>query len=73
MTKSRLQWLTATLPALLMAAGSGVALAAAPDFKQARAEAEKILIDLVRIDTTNPPGNETPLVPARRHPEAADR
>src|SRR5262245_47681563 len=34
-------------------------VAAAPDFKQARAEAERILADLVRIDTTNPPGNET--------------
>ncbi len=38
--------------------GEGI-FAAAPDFKQARSEAEKILADLVRIDTTNPPGNET--------------
>jgi acetylornithine deacetylase/succinyl-diaminopimelate desuccinylase-like protein len=33
--------------------------AAPPDFKQARAETETILADLVRIDTSNPPGNET--------------
>src|SRR5438270_5575579 len=32
---------------------------AAPDFIQAQAEAVKFLGDLVKIDTSNPPGNET--------------
>src|SRR5258708_28563267 len=31
----------------------------APDFKQAQAEAVKFLADLVKINTSNPPGNET--------------
>lgn len=31
----------------------------APDFDQARTEAVKFLSDLVKIDTSNPPGNET--------------
>lgn len=35
------------------------ARAAAPDFDAARREAVAILRDLVRIDTTSPPGNET--------------
>ena len=30
-----------------------------PDFMKAREEAVRILQDLIRIDTTNPPGNET--------------
>ena len=30
-----------------------------PDFVKAREEAVRILQDLIRIDTTNPPGNET--------------
>ena len=32
---------------------------ALPDFAKAREEAVKTLQDLVRIDTSNPPGNET--------------
>jgi acetylornithine deacetylase/succinyl-diaminopimelate desuccinylase-like protein len=32
---------------------------AAPDFMQAQTEAVKLLGDLVKIDTSNPPGNET--------------
>ena len=32
---------------------------ATPDFAAARDEAAKILADFVRIDTSNPPGNET--------------
>ena len=30
-----------------------------PDFMKAREEAVRILQDVIRIDTTNPPGNET--------------
>ena len=33
--------------------------AAAPDFAKARGETVQLLQDLVRIDTSNPPGNET--------------
>src|SRR5437899_7235959 len=32
---------------------------ATPDFEKAHAEAVKFLADLVKIDTSNPPGNET--------------
>src|SRR5262249_12925093 len=32
---------------------------AAPDFRQAENEAVKFLGELVKIDTSNPPGNET--------------
>src|SRR5258708_30380903 len=32
---------------------------AAPDFTAAQTEAVKFLADLVKIDTSNPPGNET--------------
>ena len=35
-----------------------VATAQTPDFAAAKAEATKMLQDLVRIDTSNPPGNE---------------
>jgi acetylornithine deacetylase/succinyl-diaminopimelate desuccinylase-like protein len=51
--------LVLALLVVLLGSGCGVAFAAGPDFGQARAEAERILGDLVRIDTTNPPGNET--------------
>lgn len=42
---------------VLMLAGSAVAQAS-PDFSKAHDEALKFLTDLVRIDTSNPPGNE---------------
>jgi acetylornithine deacetylase/succinyl-diaminopimelate desuccinylase-like protein len=41
-----------------LAAGSALAQSS-PDFNKARDEAVKFLGDLVRIDTSNPPGNET--------------
>lgn len=41
---------------LLVAAQSAES---SPDFNAARAEAVRILQDLIRIDTSNPPGNET--------------
>ena len=59
MRRSLLILLVARVLVFLAAPLSGVAFAAGPDFKQARAEAEKILGDLVRIDTTNPPGDES--------------
>ena len=43
---------------VLMLAGCAVAQAS-PDFPKAHDEALKFLTDLVRIDTSNPPGNET--------------
>jgi acetylornithine deacetylase/succinyl-diaminopimelate desuccinylase-like protein len=43
---------------VLMLAGLSRAQAA-PDFTAAQAEAVKFLADLVKIDTSNPPGNET--------------
>ena len=55
-----LRGLVAAWLAVMAAPSFDAALfAATPDFKQAHAEAEKILGDLVHIDTTNPPGNET--------------
>ena len=41
------------------AATPSAATAAGPDFTKARAETQQILADLVRIDTSNPPGNES--------------
>jgi acetylornithine deacetylase/succinyl-diaminopimelate desuccinylase-like protein len=45
--------------ALICALLAGTPAVAAPDFADARDEALAILRDLVRIDTSNPPGNET--------------
>jgi acetylornithine deacetylase/succinyl-diaminopimelate desuccinylase-like protein len=57
---------TACLPVLALAflavaigATPAGAATAVPDFAKARAEAQQILADLVRIDTSNPPGNES--------------
>ena len=44
---------------MLLFAGVTAAQQPAPDFKSASQEAVKFLGDLVRIDTSNPPGNET--------------
>lgn len=46
--------------ALILSALAGVSCAQQPlpDFSQARDEAVKFLADLVKIDTSNPPGNE---------------
>src|SRR6266850_1205945 len=43
----------------LAAPPAAKATANSPDFAKARAEAQQILADLVRIDTSNPPGNES--------------
>ena len=43
---------------LLVSSASSVAQQS-PDFTAAQAEAVKFLSDLVKIDTSNPPGNET--------------
>ena len=54
--------MAATLPPASAAATPAPARTSAPtrpDFAAARAEAAQILGDLVRIDTSNPPGNET--------------
>jgi len=45
---------------LLLAGTLPAAPPAAPDFAAARDEVVKILVGLVRIDTSNPPGNEAP-------------
>src|SRR6478672_2368023 len=37
----------------------GLSRAQAPDFRAAQTEAVKFLGELVKIDTSNPPGNET--------------
>jgi len=51
------------VPVLLASIGLAVslepALSATPDFAEARAEAVRLLQELIRIDTSNPPGNET--------------
>ncbi len=49
-------------PGLVLAAllfAETAATAAAPDFESARNETVSTLVGLIRIDTTNPPGNET--------------
>jgi acetylornithine deacetylase/succinyl-diaminopimelate desuccinylase-like protein len=43
---------------VLVLSSLGLAQQSSPDFAKARDEALKLLSDLVRIDTTNPPGNE---------------
>ena len=43
----------------LVAVGAAFAQQLAPDFEKAQAEAVKFLGELVKIDTSNPPGNET--------------
>jgi acetylornithine deacetylase/succinyl-diaminopimelate desuccinylase-like protein len=48
-----------TVSAVLALASLSFAQQSAPDFNQAQAEAVKFLSDLVKIDTSNPPGNET--------------
>lgn len=56
--------LTVATPAAVAAPAAakttaGAPAAAGPDFAKARAETQQILADLVRIDTSNPPGNES--------------
>ena len=45
--------------AILTLAGLSFAQQSTPDFDQAQTEAIKFLSDLVKIDTSNPPGHET--------------
>jgi acetylornithine deacetylase/succinyl-diaminopimelate desuccinylase-like protein len=45
--------------AVLVFTGISFAQQSAPDFDQAQTEAVKFLSDLIKIDTSNPPGNET--------------
>ncbi|HEV3037172.1 MAG TPA: M20/M25/M40 family metallo-hydrolase [Candidatus Angelobacter sp.] len=45
--------------ALLILTAVSFAQQSVPDFEKAHAEAVKFLADLVKIDTSNPPGNET--------------
>jgi len=56
-------WLSAiVLPCIVAASGRAAVSEPAPpvpDWNQARDETLKLLGDLIRIDTTNPPGNET--------------
>ncbi|HLW54124.1 MAG TPA: M20/M25/M40 family metallo-hydrolase [Candidatus Angelobacter sp.] len=52
------QLLRAVFPPVLLA-GSICAQQPSPDFAKASDEAVKFLAELVRIDTSNPPGNET--------------
>src|SRR5258708_39899542 len=47
------------VPAILLCPVLSPAQQPALDFNRARAEAVKFLSDLVKIDTSNPPGNET--------------
>ena len=47
------------IAAIVMFATAAVAQTAQPDWNQARQEMLKFLQDLIRIDTSNPPGNET--------------
>src|SRR5713226_9758556 len=44
---------------VLVLSCAGLAQQSSPDFAKARDEALKLLSDLVRIDTINPPGNES--------------
>src|SRR5216684_5730879 len=57
----RLSFIRVVLVGLLIASLSSVVTAqqAGPDFNKARTEAVKFLSELVKIDTSNPPGNET--------------
>jgi acetylornithine deacetylase/succinyl-diaminopimelate desuccinylase-like protein len=48
-----------TVCVVLTLAGFSFAQQSAPDFNQAQTEAIKFLSDLVKIDTSNPPGHET--------------
>ncbi|MFI5107028.1 MAG: M20/M25/M40 family metallo-hydrolase, partial [Terriglobales bacterium] len=51
---------TISVVLMCLAAGGGAsAQQPAPDFEKAQAEAVKLLGELVKIDTSNPPGNET--------------
>src|SRR5437588_9002668 len=50
--------LTRTICALLVLTAFSFAQQSAPNFDQAQTEAVKFLSDLVKIDTSNPPGNE---------------
>ena len=43
-------------------AARGQAPRPTPDFSKTRAEAVQLLQSLIRIDTSNPPGNETKVV-----------
>src|SRR5688572_3332852 len=47
------------LLALLLVAGASASAAAGPDFKTALDETIGILSGFIKIDTSNPPGNET--------------
>ena len=47
---------TLSLLSLIVASASAQVT---PDFKQAGDEAVQVLQDLIRLNTTNPPGNET--------------
>src|SRR5258708_13422285 len=44
---------------LIVLSGAVFAQQQSPDFTKAHDEAAKFLADLVKIDTSNPPGNET--------------
>ncbi len=63
MRASKLTCLPIALATVVIAAllflGSPARAADAPDFNAAREEAVKLLSSLIRIDTSNPPGNET--------------
>src|SRR5436309_11229237 len=50
--------LSRTICALLVLTAFSFAQQSAPNFDQAQTEAVKFLSDLVKIDTSNPPGNE---------------
>ena len=58
---SRIKHAAAAL-VLWAAAGAAGAAAQEPDFERARDEAVSLLQELVRIDTSSPPGNETEVV-----------
>jgi acetylornithine deacetylase/succinyl-diaminopimelate desuccinylase-like protein len=47
------------IAAVLLVAGASSAQQSAPNFTAARDEAVKFVAELVKIDTSNPPGNET--------------
>src|SRR2546423_7669919 len=48
-----------TISVVLLSSASLIAQQSAPDFNQARDEALKFLSELVKINTSNPPGNES--------------
>ncbi|MEW6125564.1 MAG: M20/M25/M40 family metallo-hydrolase [Acidobacteriota bacterium] len=61
--RSRFQLVVATATVFLLIASSALASAlqktTAPDFNKARDEAVQMLAGFVKVDTSNPPGNET--------------